>query len=235
MRPTEGYSQFKDKHAGETGIIIANGPGLNNVPVEFLKKHTSLGCNRITLMAPEFVPTYYACLGMNQIDTPEKRATFDPMLGHPDCKAAFLNRLYAHEFFYDNVFSILGGYTYGMEETRFFSNNPLKVTGLGYTMIYVLLQIAFYMGFQTILLVGLDHHYPDGPQKHFYKDGEVPEFEVAPGPLYNYDTREWRKGANIVLTMANEVYLNAGREIINLSSPSECSIFRKEKLSAWLD
>jgi hypothetical protein len=234
MKPTKGYPQFKDKHKGATGIVIANGPGLRNVPIEFLKKYPSLGCNRITLMAPEFVPTYYSCLGANQIDTPDKRETFRPMLSHPDCKAAFLNRLFAHEFFYDNVFSIMGGHSYGMKETRFFSAEPLQVTGLGYTMIYVSLQIAYYMGFQTILLVGLDHHYPDTPQKHFYRDDEVPDFEVAPGPLYNYDTHQWKRGADMVFSIANEVYDNGGRQIINLSSPSQCEIFRKEELSAWL-
>lgn len=228
------YSEFKDCHRGTTGIVIANGPGLENIPVEFLKKYPSFGCNRITLMAPEFVPTYYACLGMNQIDTPEKRATFTPMLEHDDLQAAFLNRLFIHEFPYDNAYSIMGGRMYGMQETRFFSLDPLNITGLGYTMVYVLLQIAYYMGFQKILLVGLDHHYPEGPQKHFYSDDDVPNFEVAPGPLYNYDNSEWRKGADVVLSIANEVYNESGREIINLSSPSECPIFRKEELSAWL-
>jgi hypothetical protein len=234
MNKVEGYQKFKDCHRGATGIVIANGPGLKNVPIDFLKKYPTLGCNRITLMAPEFVPTYYSCLGRNQINTEEKRQTFYDMLGHPDCKAAFLNRMHAHSFPFDEVYSIMGGKSYGFAETRFFSLEPLDITGLGYTMVYVNLQIAYYMGFQTVLLVGLDHHYPDTDQKHFYKDGDVPDFEVAPGPLYQNNTNIWQQGADLVFNIASEVYKDAGKDIINLSEPSKCTIFRKEALSAWL-
>ena len=233
MNKTEGYEQFYNLHKGEVGLIVANGPGLENIPIEFLKKYPSLGCNRITLMAPEFVPTYYSCIGFNQVDTPEKRATFDAMLGHPDCKAAFINRLFAHHFAYDNIFTIMGGRYYGIENTRFFSLDPLNITGLGFTMTFVLLQIAFYMGFSKVLIVGLDHHYDEGPKKHFYTDDEVADFEVAPGPLYRNDTDLWQQGADLVFQVARKVYEDAGREIINLSIPSACEIFRKQELSRW--
>ena len=235
MKPTSGYAKFHNVHKGETGIIIANGPSLSEVPIEFLRRYVTLGCNRISKMAPEFAPTYYACIGHTQLDTAEKRDTFLPMLVHDDCKAAFINRMVAHLFPFENIYSILGGRYYGIEETRFFSLDPMNVTGLGYSMIFVLFQIAYYMGFETILLVGLDHHYPEGEQKHFYKDSEVPEFEIAPGPVYDWDSDKWAAGANIIFSMANEAYTSHGRQIINLTSNSHCEVFRKEALSEWLD
>jgi hypothetical protein len=229
----EGYLKFHDCHKGETGLVVANGPSLENVPIEFLKSYITLGCNRITALAPEFVPNYYACLGHTQIDTGAKRETMIPMLMHPDLKAAFLNRLYIHLFPMEHVYSILGGRFYGIEETRFFSFDPLNITGLGYTMTFVLLQIAFYMGFERVLLVGLDHNYPDSSKKHFYDDSEFPDFEIAPGPVYEWDNEKWQGGANIILSMANEVYNEQGREIINITSDSHCEVFRQEALSKW--
>jgi len=239
MERAKHYSHFKDLHKGETCIVVANGPSLKEVPVEFLRRYVTLGCNRISMMTEThgFAPTYYACMGWNQVDTPEKRETFWEMLDHPDCKAAFINRMWAHEFPYENVYTILGGRYYGVEpvQTKGFSYDPLHVSGLGYTMVFVLLQIAYYMGFETVLLVGLDHHYPEGPQKHFYSDDDYPQFEVAPGPVYNFDNEEWKRGADAVLRLCEAIYERNGRDIINLTGETRCTVFRKESLSDWLD
>ena len=235
MAKTKSYRKFKDLHKGETGLLVANGPSLADVPIEFLKSYVTLGCNRITHMTPEFVPTYYACLGMNQVSKEDQRETIYPTIEHPDCKAAFINRLMIHEFPYDNVYSLLGGWAYHLPETAFFSLDPLNITGLHATMTFVLLQIAFYMGFDTILIVGLDHNYPEGTKRHFYDDGEFPDFEQAPGPIYENDSEVWQEHATAVLSLAQEVYIEHGRQVINLTSGSHCEVFRKEALSAWLD
>jgi hypothetical protein len=228
----EGFWKFHDLHKGETGLIIANGPGLANVPTEFMRRYVTLGCNRITNMTPDFVPDYYFCLGINQLDTEEKRATIYPTLEY--CKAAFINRLMIQYFPYDNVYSIMGGAVYHLENPRFFSYDPLFITGLGATMVFVMLQVAFYMGFDPVLIVGLDHKYPKGTAKHYYDDSEFPQFEQAPGPVYNDDNDVWQPIATQVLQMAQDAYAKHGRTIINLSSPTACPVFRKEALSDWL-
>ena len=235
MNVKEGFWKFHNMHEGETGLVVANGPSLADVPLEFLKSYITLGCNRVSLMAPKFVPTYYACIGRNQVDLPEQRETMYPMMAHPDCKASFINRLYAHFFPFEEVYPIMGGYYYGLDNTRFFSYDPLNILGLGATMTFILLEIAFYMGFNPVLIVGLDHNYPKGTKKHFYDDGDVPLFESAPGPIYDNDNETWQQAATAMLNLAREVYDKNGREIINLTSNSQCPSFRKEELSAWFD
>jgi hypothetical protein len=185
-------------------------------------------------MTPEFVPTYYACLGRNQVNAEAKRETIFPTIGHPDCKAAFINRLLIHFFPYDNVYSIMGGSSYGVKNTGLFSYDPLNVTGLGATMTYVLLQIAFYMGFETVLVVGLDHSYPKGSKKHFYDDKEYPDFEAAPGPVYGGNNEMWQSYATAMFTVAQEVYKEHGRRIINLTDVSKCEVFSREAISSWV-
>jgi len=235
VNPKEGFWKFHDLHKGETGLVVANGPSLAEVPIEFLRRYVTLGCNRITMMAPEFAPTYYACTGNTQIKGREQRETMYPMMAHPDCKAAFINRLYAHLFPFENIYPIISGYYYGLEETRFFSYDPLHIYGIGATMTFVLLQIAFYMGFDPVLIVGLDHNYPKGTKKHFYDDSETPLFEISPGPVYNFDNEIWQEQATIMLDIASEAYKQNGRTIINIGSASHCTSFRKEALSAWLN
>lgn len=235
LNKIEGYEKFHNLHKGEAGLVVANGPSLADVPIEFLKSYVTLGCNRITAMCPEFVPTYYSCVGLNQLNDADKRETILPMLEHPDCKAAFINRLVAHLFPYDNIYSVLGGAFYGLENTKVFSYEPLHITGIGGSMTFILLQIAFYMGLDPVLVVGLDHNYPKGSKKHFYDDSEFPGFEVAPGPVYGNDGDLWQAVASSMFAIAQEVYLKHGRTIINLTRDSHCEVFRKEALSAWLN
>ena len=48
---------MRDKHKGETCVVIANGPSLADVPNEFLEPYITFGVNKIWLK--EFSPTYY--------------------------------------------------------------------------------------------------------------------------------------------------------------------------------
>ena len=160
MKRIKDYTKFKDMHKGETCITIANGPSLEEVPVEFLRKYPSFGVNRITQMAQthDFMPTYYSCIGYNQLDTPEKRATIHPALEHVNCGGAFINRLWMHKFPYDNVWGIKSIADYDKSaDTLFFSLDPLHIIGIRGTMMLPVFQLAYYMGFTTCLVVGLDH------------------------------------------------------------------------------
>ena len=58
---------LKNSHEGETCIVIGNGISLKDVPLEFLKSHPSLGCNRI-FMLEDFIPTYYSLSGNTQVE-----------------------------------------------------------------------------------------------------------------------------------------------------------------------
>jgi hypothetical protein len=230
------YRKFENIHAGETAIIIGNGPGLASVPVEFLRKYPSFGCNRITQMYPGFVPTYYSCIGMNQLMKPEQRVTIYPAILDDRCEAAFINRLMIHHFRHPKVFSILSRALYlpglpAMEKAGF-SSDPLNQTGIGATQTFIALQIAFYMGFETALIVGMDYGYPGGPQKHFYKDEDVPEFEVAPGRHYK-NNAQWQAASDIVMNNALVAYTKSGRKIVNLSEPTECTIFERGRIEDW--
>jgi hypothetical protein len=154
------YSTWKDRHKGEAAVLVCNGPGLKYTPRRILDKYITLGCNRITMMHPDFCPTYYFGMGANQIDTPEKRATVFPLIEDDRCKAAWINRLMIHEFAHTNkCYSWLGGRAYGAndDQLRRFSHNPFFVVGLGYTMAFPMLQIAMYLGFDPVLIVGMDH------------------------------------------------------------------------------
>ena len=171
------------------------------------------------------------------MDTDEKRATIFPVITDDRCHAAFINRLLIHEFAHTNkCYSWLGGRSYGAlgDQLKSFSYSPFNAVGLGFTMAFPILQVAYWMGFDPILIVGMDHEYPglEDPQKHFYRDDEryASLFEKAPGP---YAPAAWRRGADEVLGYCREAFDKAGRRIINLSRPTKCDVFEKEDIAKW--
>lgn len=235
MRRVSDYEElFKDKHAGEPGIIIANGPGLDNVPLEFLRKYPTLGCNRIHTMweKEQFAPTYYAGIAFRHYETEDQREAMFPMM--EQVEAAFINRMWVHKFPFDNVWGILSHRHYGAPDNkkREFSYDPLHTIGIGFTQTYINLQIAYYMGFDPVLIVGLDHTY-DKKQPHFYKKKDAPHW---PDPLEegHYTNEQWIDGCDKVYAIARHCYSMTGREIINLSEPTECDIFKKGKINEWV-
>lgn len=229
------YSTFRDCHKGEEMVVLGNGPSLEKVPLEFMGRFLTFGCNRITMLYPRFCPTYYLGLGANHVNSAERRATIEPIFADDRLMAAFMNRLFYQEFdhgeYTHKLYSILGPRYYGAEgeQIRQFSLNPLRYVGLGYSNVYPMLQIAYYMGIQTVYLVGLDHDYPDTPHKHFYDDGEgdARHFETAPGP---YTNDAWRFGVDRVFAHALEAYKADGRRIVNLTPETKCEVFEHADL-----
>ena len=234
MQRTSGYARWAGIHAGETCVAIANGPGLANIPPGFLQKYPTFACNRFHLFHERtgFAPTYYVSLALDHYDTPERRAHATPML--ESVRGAFINRLLVHHFPFDNVESILSGTYYGYSPERrvHWSYEPLDIIGIGPSMIYGIMQIAFYMGFTTMLLVGLDHEYnQQTDRKHFYTDGEAPLWEVAPGPLRT--PKQWQAETDHCFKLAKHAWETAGRRIVNLSKPTACKVFERGRLREW--
>ena len=226
------YTDFKNVHRKDkVGLIICNGPSLEDVPFGFLNKYKSMGCNRITAMHPDFAPTYYVCNGSNHLDTPDKRALIDPLIEDDRVEAIFINRLHTQNFRNEKVHTIMSGSVYGGSnvQNKQWSDDPLNVIGLGYTITYPMLQIMDYMGFRTILIVGLDHNYPKGSKQHFYDNSEFDAlgFEHAYGP---YTPEAWKNGCDLVFSLAKEL---SKAKIINLTPGTACDIFEKESIDIW--
>ena len=228
---------LKNIHKGDEMIIIANGPSLADVPLEFLKSRPTFGCNRITMMghSDDFWPDYYLSVGGSSLGSTEQREHTRPSVLH--AKAAFLCRVWDCYFPYDNVYGVLSWRIKDTDRLKIsFSYTPLEFLGVGYSSVYCMLQIAFFMGVQRALIVGLDHRYPDldGPdadKKHFYKDGEAPMFEISPGP---YPVHMFFSGSDLVFTLADWHWSRDGRNILDLTPNGHCKIFRKDRLENWI-
>ncbi len=139
-------TKFKDIHVGEVGLIIGNGPSLKDCPRELLDEYITFGSNKIFLL-DGFTPNYYTIIDEHMLH---------------NC-APYLNGNYKPDaMFIRRPYPIKGCYQINTIVHPGWSNNINKAVVMGGTVTYASLQIAFYMGIRTAILVGVDHDYSGG-------------------------------------------------------------------------
>jgi len=212
--------RFQNIHRGETCVIVGNGPSLNKTPLN--TKYVTFGSNKIYRLP--FTPTYYclideemmkSCLPLPKDFTPnEMFIRAEAGVGNP------IYPIVANGFSLDITnFVVMGG-----------------------TVTFVMLQIAFYMGFDTMLLVGVDHYYPKTQRMAGHRivgDGDDPDhFACADGKPYfdkdvTYNAPEI-EGTTRSYAIAQELFSKAGRKIYNLTPGTKLDVFEKDKLENWI-
>lgn len=183
-----------------TCLIVGNGPSLKNVPDSFLSKYPTFGTNRCYL---RFTPTFY--VAVNPLVISQNRAEIDAL----KCQKFVMG---------DNL---------KRSTQRPFSFAPLEWVNEGYTVTYVCLQLAYWMQFRTVLLVGVDHRYQ--------AVGKPNETQTLQGDDPNHFDPSYFKGQKWQLPdlaqseqyyrEARGVFLADGRRIINLTEGTALDVF----------
>ena len=216
------WKRLQNRHKGETAIVIGNGPSLKDIPVAFLEKYASFGTNRIYLL-DDFLPTYYVAVNPLVI---EQSAGY---IKDIECEAKFITAFYTQHLLTDAIplySSVIPA----------FSRDPEKFTYEGYTVTYVCLQLAFFMGFKTVLLVGVDHKYEFKglPNQMMIAEGDDvnhfhPDYFGAGVKWHNPDLVQSERAYR----MAKTVFDMDGRSIVNLTPGSALDVFEKGDWSEW--
>jgi len=204
---------WADTHKGETAILMGNGDSLATIPEELLLKHPSFGVNLIP-MKP-FQPTYFSCIGTKYL-TKFPAEMYDTAA---NADIAFISNFHIK----DNVPELQK--LYSLDNVQLIDSETITFPGeyfmSGGTVTYVNLKIAYFMGFETVLLVGCDHN-PEWT--HFYGNHlNTPPDETRHHEMtYHY-------------LVASEVYKKADKRIVNLSLPSRLDEFlERGEVDDWL-
>lgn len=204
------WKDLKDSQSG-TCLIIGNGPSLNDIPLDFLKKYKSFGSNRIYL---KFTPDYYASV--------------NPLVVEQFCHE--IDRMNCVKFI-----TTTNGMNWTVRDSLPLKSNGMPIFSFwpdkwiyeGYTVTYVLMQLAYYMGFTTALLVGVDHRFSyDGkPNEERKLQGNDPN-HFDPSYFANV---KWNNpdlaGSEKAYRLAKIAWDNNGRKIINLTPNSDLDVF----------
>ena len=150
----EGIKKFKGIHRGERCFIVANGPSLLKTELDLLKDEFTFGMNRIYLNfeRSSFRPTYF--VAVNELIL-EQWA--DEIMQLKMMK--FLNWNRRSYYNISNSETLFLKSKLALKDT--FQYDLTRSMVIGATVTFVALQLAYYMGFQKVILIGLDHNYKD--------------------------------------------------------------------------
>lgn len=155
----EDIRQFKDLHKGEECFVIGNGPSLTIEDLEKLQGKYTFCSNYLYRLFDEmsFRPTYYVAgdpfffpEGFNELICYE--GIEDYFMAPKD---KFFECPHVHKINVSGPFTVVKGSL----KSDDFSSDPSRYLALSYTVTYYSLQLAAYMGFETIYLLGVDHKY----------------------------------------------------------------------------
>jgi hypothetical protein len=213
---------FKDLHAGKRCFIIGNGPSLKQMDLSYLQDEYTFGLNRIYLLFPEvgFQTTYL--VSVNELVL-EQCAQEMRQLGLPKFITWRARHWLAddpHTFFLDTDFTA---------PERFSSDLTGRIFE-GFTVTFVALQLAFYMGFQQVILIGVDHNFftQGTPNQTVVSTSDDPN-HFAPG--YFGKGFRWQlpdlEGSERAYLLARQAYTQAGRQVLDATAGGKLMIFPK--------
>ncbi|MDB1122429.1 6-hydroxymethylpterin diphosphokinase MptE-like protein [Vibrio algarum] len=224
---------FKNKFKGKRCFIVGNGPSLNKIDLTLLESEYTFGVNSIFFKTKEmgFKPTFYAV---------EDKHVLDDNLNEIkkfDCEYKFFPSFYRDKTSNDgNNFYLPFDVGFYREEHPFFevprfSKDVSKVVYAGQTVTYFNLQLAFYMGFEEVYLVGMDFDYkiPDSAK---ISEATIESTEDDPNhfhPDYFGKGKKWHDPKlNAVLLnyeKAKEQFELNGRKILNATDGGKLELY----------
>lgn len=159
---TDGLESFWNKHLGETCLIVGNGPSLADIPLRFLRQYPSFGSNLVYKLEG-FKPTYYAT-----VDRRVMREYGEEVIQAFGDIPKFIPRPNLDAWQGENFYRFYHrpGPLWPHNLEKLWPRDLLGETGITFLSVtHVLMQLAYFMGFETMLCVGLDNHQP---HNHFY-------------------------------------------------------------------
>lgn len=214
---------YKNIHKGKRCFIIANGPSLSKTDLSFLKNEITFCMNRIYLMFGklDFVPTYYVV--SNELIL-EQFA--DDISKIPTQKFLNWNR---RQFYMDNSQTNFLRFYYAINEKL--STDITKGVYSGGTVTHACFQLAYYMGFDEVYIVGMDHNFVDTgvPSKTEVRTDDVDKNHFH--PEYFPKGSKWQlpdlHRCEYVYRDANKRFISEGRKIVDATIGGKCTIFPK--------
>jgi hypothetical protein len=226
QRIRENLARYQDIHRNERCFVIANGLSLNRLNLSLLAKERTISMNRAYLLYERwgFQPNYFVCIDelvlqrfaadIRRLRMP-KFLSFNERRFFPGCEsdASLLFPRY-HLRLWD----------------RFSPDMTCELTDGG-TVTYACLQLAYFMGFAEVILIGLDHSFVEKgtPSIAVVRDQERDESHCHPD--YFPKGMKWHlpdlHRSELAYALAQHAFKAGGRRILDATPDGKCSVFDK--------
>lgn len=210
---------LKNSKKGKRCFVIGNGPSLTISDLNKLKNEDTFAVNRIYKIfnQTDWRPTYYCSQDTRVLE--EVYNDLQPL--YDICQGVFLNssiRLDNPELEKKNLYYIFLNLQHYESELPNFSDDASKGIYEGFTVAYACIQLAVYMGYSEIYLLGIDHNYTFTPGENGSAKQTNPsdnymkglEGELVYAPQTDKSTLAYRK-ARRVCDEKNIIIKNATR------------------------
>jgi hypothetical protein len=210
-------------HQGERCVIVGNGPSLKKTDLTKLKSVYSFGMNRFYMAFPDLGFTTSCLLTVNDLVV-EQCAQDIRALPIPTF-VSWRSRKWIQPA--ENLHYLYTSYLLPK-----FSGNAAGRLWEGATVTYVAMQLAYYLGFKQVILIGVDHNFTTQgtPNSTVVSTGDDPN-HFNPG--YFGKGFRWQlpdlETSEIGYRMARDAYKKDGREILDATVDGKLKIFPKVK------
>jgi hypothetical protein len=226
--------QFRNIHQGKRCFIIANGPSLGKMELDALKDEYTISMNRAYLMYEQwgFSPTYYACINelvLEQFSEDIGKLNMPRFLNFSK-RSCFPESELDKNIIYLKL-------SLGIEDR--FSNNMANAISSGGTVTFACLQLAYYMGFDEVVVIGMDHNFVEKgvPNTEEIRSSERDESHCH--PEYFPKGVKWQlpdlHRSELAYSLAREAFEKDGRHIYDATIGGKCNIFTKRNFTTFFE
>ena len=216
---------FKNKHQGQDCFIMGNGPSLNKMDLTLLNDYHTFGMNKIFLIFKRVELELSYLVSVNDLVIEQSKEEFEKMncpvfLSYSKSQNVIDKKDHIHRLY--TQFSKAGMswlFTPNMEEPIF----------EGCTVTFVALQLAYYMGFERVFLVGVDHNFKQTGKPHEKQtmtEDDANHFD----PNY-FKGNAWHladlRGSEVSYHLADYAYQSTGRKIYDATVEGKLDIYEK--------
>jgi hypothetical protein len=227
---------FKNKFKGKRCFIIGNGPSLNLIDVEKLKDEYTFGVNSFFYKTETtgIKPTFYVVEDGHVVDDNIEE------INNYDVKYKFFPSVYKSKLkasknttFFNMNRGFYEKYSPNCDLPRFSTNCSERVY-CGQSVTIINLQLAFYMGFTEVYLIGMDfsYHIPDSAEINGESITSTEDDCNHFDPRYFGKGKKWHdpKLENVLVSykLSKLVYEHFGRKIVNATVGGKLDVFDRE-------
>lgn len=256
--PVSDLSALKDRHKGERCFILGNGPSLNKTNLSLLRDETVFACNAVHLLFDriDWRPAYYTCVDSQVL--PDRAPDIEAMLtAHPEMTAFFPAEVQAHggdrrRMKGRSLIQPGPNRYFFNEEPGTFDDLPDSMFSLDasvrvvqpHTVAITMLQLAAYMGFSEIVLVGCDMRYTvpetarredenaaDDPRLVSLRDDDPNHFDAR----YFGAGRKWHMPNTALMRehyeIARQALAKKGVTVLNATAGGNLEVFKRIDLA----
>jgi len=215
---------LRDTYTGQRAFIIGNGPSLRDMDLTPLRNEITFGLNRIYLLFPRmgFSTTFLVSVNPLVIEQCANE------LAAADARKFFSWGPRHHLARTDDI-----TFVRSVSKPEF-SSDPSRGVWEGATVTFVAMQLAYYMGFEEVILIGVDHQFATSGPPHALVTSQGAD-ESHFDPTYFGKGFRWQlpdlATSELAYRLARDAFEADGRRIINATVGGQLEVF--PRLSYW--